>query len=142
MAPQPNCFSGLAPVVISAIIGLIATPGTAIAQGPEVYNITQAQGPEFYNITRPLRICTASIQDFGARCNGSPTAEFEHEEVPYGPVPSGGWCASGEDFCGYDIDVWRLCSLPCLFGRRHSPIWAFSHDVLRTVLLVSLARFD
>lgn len=66
-----------------------------------------AQSLAKYNLTRPLRICTASIQDFGARCNGAPDAAFEHNEAPNGPVPAGGWCAAGEDFCGYDIDVWR-----------------------------------
>lgn len=60
-----------------------------------------------YNITSPLRICTASIQDFGARCNGAPTPEFEDPTEPEGPVPAMGWCTPGQDFCGYDVDVWR-----------------------------------
>lgn len=66
-----------------------------------------AQSLAAYNITRPLRICTASIQNFGARCNGAPAEAFEQAVVPKGPVPEGGWCAADDDFCGYDIDVWR-----------------------------------
>lgn len=58
-------------------------------------------------------MCTASIQDFGARCNGSPVPEFEHEAEPLGPVPNGGWCPTGRNFCGYDIDVWRYALARC-----------------------------
>jgi hypothetical protein len=27
--------------------------------------------------------------------------------VPAGPVPRGGWCAAGSDYCGYDVEVWH-----------------------------------
>lgn len=60
-----------------------------------------------YNITKPLRVCTASISNFGARCNGAPAPELERDEESSGPVPDGGWCAAGHNFCGYDVDVWR-----------------------------------
>lgn len=67
-----------------------------------------AQGIAEYNMTRKLQVCTASIQNFGARCDGAAHPEFEHEEAPIGPVPNGGWCQSeDQDFCGYDVDVWR-----------------------------------
>ena len=77
------------------------------AQAPQEQNQTRD-----WNISQPLRICTSSIQDFGARCNGNAGVPlFEKETAPLGPVPAGGWCAAGEDFCGFDIDVWR-CGAP------------------------------
>eukprot|EP00892_Ulva_mutabilis_P006137 jgi/Ulvmu1/3896/UM018_0117.1 len=69
-------------------------------------SVVSAQALDKYDIGRPLTVCTASIQNFGARCNGSPAPEFQHEREPIGPVPENGWCAAGEDFCGYDVDVW------------------------------------
>jgi hypothetical protein len=70
-----------------------------------------------WNISKPIKVCTASIQDFGARCNGNAGVRlFEDEAMPLGPVPVAGWCAAGDDFCGYDIDVWR-----CASDRRNHP---------------------
>ena len=50
----------------------------------------------------PLRICTASNQDFGSRCNGG---RYQSSA----PQPLGGWCRDNSDggFCGYDVDVFR-----------------------------------
>ena len=45
-----------------------------------------------WNFSRPLRICTASIQSFGAQC-----------DVP-GLAPSD--CPGRSKFCGFDIDIW------------------------------------
>ena len=54
----------------------------------------------------PIQVCVASIQDFAARCNGGPTSLSE-PQMPLGPVPKGGWCNDGTDFCGYSVDVWE-----------------------------------
>jgi hypothetical protein len=56
-----------------------------------------------WNFSRPLRICTASIEDFGSRCNGAVNASWDD---PIGSVPPEGWCPGSGDFCGYDVDVW------------------------------------
>lgn len=61
----------------------------------------------FSFVDKPLRVCTASIQNWGARCNGGPTELYRGAAST---IPQGGWCG-GRDFCGYDVDVWRyeLC---------------------------------
>ena len=64
-----------------------------------------------WNFTAPLRICTASIQDFGARCNGAPDPSLDDAPQPIGPVPTQGWCPAGENFCGYDVAVFECASL-------------------------------
>ena len=70
--------------------------------------LLQSGAPTSWNITEPLRVCTASIQDFGARCNGAPDPSLEEAVKPLGPVPAGhGWCPLGEDFCGYDVAVFK-----------------------------------
>lgn len=58
-------------------------------------------------LTHPLRVCTASVQDFGARCNGAIDPAFEGAQQPSGEVPSQGWCSGIVDFCGYDIDIFN-----------------------------------
>lgn len=81
--------------------------------GPSSAQVVDDAGlAKAWNISKPLHICTASIQDFGARCNGNAGVPlFDQEVFPIGSVPAQGWCAAGENFCGYDIDVWR-CGLP------------------------------
>lgn len=50
-------------------------------------------------LTEPLRICTASVQTFGARCNNGLYDEPS-------TAPRFGWCMDG-DFCGHDVEVWQ-----------------------------------
>ena len=51
----------------------------------------------------PLRVCTASNDFFGARCNDGLFPATPSQE------PIGGWCPNSTDlgFCGYDVEVWR-----------------------------------
>ena len=63
-----------------------------------------------WNFTEPLRVCYVSLLDFSSRCNGSPNATWEGALQPVGAVPREGWCSPGEDFCGYDVDVWECAS--------------------------------
>ena len=85
-----------------------APPITSVAAGRED-SLVQP-----WNLQRPLRICTAAIEDFGARCNGAPTPAWEGDPLPQGEVPVAGWCVPQVDFCGYDVEVWA-CVL-------HSPV--------------------
>lgn len=95
-----------AEIVIALLCRRIEWPSVAYVLA-HCLSFVDAQSLAKYNISEPLRVCTASIQNFGARCNGAPAQQLEHIEEPDGPVPAGGWCAAGEDFCGYDIDAWR-----------------------------------
>lgn len=69
-----------------------------------------------YNITKPLRVCTASVQDFGSRCNGAPEPRLE------GAAPERGWCTVNVDFCGYEVDAFDeiAASLALQFGRDYT----------------------
>jgi hypothetical protein len=58
----------------------------------------------------PLRVCYVSLVTFSVRCNGSPEPKWEDREKPHGPVPEGGWCGKGINYCGYDVDVWECVS--------------------------------
>eukprot|EP00892_Ulva_mutabilis_P001091 jgi/Ulvmu1/10983/UM007_0162.1 len=81
----------------------------ALAQRGPVQNSTK------WNFTKPLRVCSASVEDFGSRCNGSPIDSWESLDGP-----AEGWCAHGVDFCGYDIDVWkRVAGLLGLKENEH-----------------------
>lgn len=64
-----------------------------------------------WDFEQPLRVCTASIQDFGARCNGAPHPSLEDLPQPIGSVPPEGWCLPNVDFCGYDVAVFQ-CAAP------------------------------
>jgi hypothetical protein len=63
--------------------------------------------PIQWQFDEPIRVCTASIQDFGARCNGAPDPSLEEPVQPVGDAPPEGWCPEGEDFCGYDVAVFK-----------------------------------
>jgi hypothetical protein len=78
--------------------------------GP-VWQQRQLLQEQLWNFTGPLRVCTASMQDFGARCNGAPDPSLEGQVQPVGPVPPKGWCPVGENFCGYDVAVFE-CAAP------------------------------
>eukprot|EP00892_Ulva_mutabilis_P009348 jgi/Ulvmu1/6786/UM030_0124.1 len=56
---------------------------------------------------RPLRICTASVDNFGVRCHGAP-AELEDPDAvePGGHDDVAKRCPGGRRFCGHDIDAW------------------------------------
>eukprot|EP00892_Ulva_mutabilis_P009350 jgi/Ulvmu1/6788/UM030_0126.1 len=58
------------------------------------------------DITSPLRICTASINNFGLRCDGGPP-ELAASQRPDGLSHATDSCPGDERFCGHDIDVWR-----------------------------------
>lgn len=84
-----------------------------------------AQEAQQWSFPEPLRVCFASLADFSVRCNGSPEPQWEDAEQPKGSVPVGGWCQdTGEDFCGYDVEVWRcaplVCAVPAHAVRRRS----------------------
>ena len=87
----------------------------------------QAQpGAVQWDFEQPLRVCTASIQDFGARCNGAVHPSLEELPKPAGLVPPQGWCLPGVDFCGYDVSVFQCApQLPppctCAGGCLCSP---------------------
>ena len=80
----------------------------------------QAAAPaQQWSFPEPLRVCFVSLVEFSVRCNGSPDPALEQPEYPAGIVPRGGWCqGTGEDFCGYDVEVWRCASL---VGARTRP---------------------
>jgi hypothetical protein len=67
----------------------------------------QMERPAAWNFPEPVRVCTASIQDFGARCDGTPYPSLRDRVHPLGKVPAQGWCPFGEKFCGYDVSVFR-----------------------------------
>lgn len=67
---------------------------------------TQDSLSQEWSFPRPLRICSAAIEDFGSRCNGAASPYWEGDVIPKGEVPANGWCAAETDFCGYDIEVW------------------------------------
>lgn len=90
--------------LVRALIAFAALTRSAFAD--PAYRALQDELPQVWNFSTPLRICTASIEDFGARCNGAPVPQWEGEQVPAGDVPQGGWCVQGVHFCGYDIEVW------------------------------------
>lgn len=91
-----------------------AADSTTEVEPPPITSVSDDSLVQPWNLTRPLRICTAAIEDFGARCNGAPTPFWEGDPVPEGEVPTAGWCVPNVDFCGYDIEVWA-CVL-------HSPV--------------------
>jgi hypothetical protein len=96
--------------VPGAVLALVLFTVELKAQAPGENDTGLAQA---WNISKPVQVCTSSIQDFGARCNGNAGVPlFEKDVVPLGPVPVAGWCQAGEDFCGYDVDVWR-CVFCC-----------------------------
>lgn len=70
-----------------------------------------------WTFPQPLRVCFTSLLDFSGRCNGAPTPEFEaRPNSGEGSPPSNGWCSNGEDFCGYDVQVWQ-CAPASFFPR-------------------------
>ena len=90
-------FMGRCPSSLQWCLWLLAAAVTAHAQSGQLAALSKIK----WNFTAPLRVCTASIEDFGARCNGSPVEEWETDAEP-----KEGWCADGVDFCGYDVDIW------------------------------------
>lgn len=89
------------------------SPSPQSSSSSALRQLQQADGD--YNISKPLIVCTASIQDFGARCNGAPDPSLEDDVKPVGPVPPQGWCPLGDDFCGYSVKVFEcVIFAPCV----------------------------
>jgi hypothetical protein len=57
-----------------------------------------------WSFDRALVVCTASINSITARCNGG---QFVDE---VDSIPSAGWCPSGEDFCGYEVELFQYAT--------------------------------
>ena len=89
----------------------LPNPADALAAGSNHLRQLQQVRSNDYNISQPLVVCTASIQDFGARCNGAPDPSLEDEVKPAGPVPPQGWCPLGDRFCGYSVSVFECAPL-------------------------------
>eukprot|EP00892_Ulva_mutabilis_P009353 jgi/Ulvmu1/6790/UM030_0128.1 len=63
-------------------------------------------------MTGPLKICSASTQNHGLKCTAPvPVASGNTSAIPPGdalePDLYAAPCTDQQDFCGYDIDVWR-----------------------------------
>jgi hypothetical protein len=88
------------------VLALVGVAGNASAQTPSGEFLGATPAGQQWKFESPLRVCTASIQDFGARCAGAVVPEFDEPLKPIGTADPGGACVSS-DFCGYDVDVWK-----------------------------------
>ena len=89
--------------------GDIAALATSIVLALARFADASLQSPAVSTgLATPLRVCTASIQDFGARCDGAPSPEFTDPSL----TPKAGWCPGYEiNVCGYDIDMFYEAAL-------------------------------
>lgn len=97
----------LLPLVICSVVVASARADTQNVNAA-VYGYAPAVKPDIrraWTFQQPLRVCFVSLLDFSGRCNGSPEPEWESSVQP-----EGGWCENGQDFCGYDVDVWRCAA--------------------------------
>ena len=60
----------------------------------------------------PVRVCTASVQTFSARCDATGRTMSIHdrmfnEDALVRDAPGGEWCPGEDVACGYDVDIFR-----------------------------------